>query len=246
MSTKDPRHEDNVENLGIMTGKIQSFGGKYNPSNPQLTVDNLINLKQQGKSVLEAVMLAMVNSKSAISARTTAFDDFENHVTRIANTVRVCGANAQTVDQVLSIVREVHGQRVSAKLSEAELAAAKEKGNEIKQVVKHNAQIKTKTSSFGKLIQYLNTVPEYNPNEEDLKIGSLTNKLNDLIAKNDSIDATETAHEIARVNRDTFLYSKGTGLVDTALAAKIYVKAAFGASSNEYLQLSSIPFANKA
>jgi len=38
------------------------------------------------------------------------------------------------------------------------------------------------------------------------------------------------------------LYTEGSGLVDVALAAKLYVKSVFGATSPQYKQISNIPF----
>ena len=245
MSTKEPRHEDIVENLGVMIGKVQNFSIGYNPFNSALTIENLIKSKTLGRSAIDAVTVAETNSKLAISARATILEDFDSHITRVANIIRVCGVNSQTIDQILSIVREIQGKRVSEKLTDEEIATAKAQGNEIKQVVKHNSQIKTRTNNYGKLIQYLSSIPEYNPNEEDLKITSLTKRLNNLIEKNETVDATTAALEKARTNRDKVLYTENTGLVDIAKAVKTYTKAAFGANSNEYQQIGNIAFINR-
>jgi hypothetical protein len=53
---------------------------------------------------------------------------------------------------------------------------------------------------------------------------------------------TEAALNVARMARNTLLYTKNTGLVDVALGVKLYVKSAFGATSPEYKSISDIQF----
>jgi hypothetical protein len=48
----------------------------------------------------------------------------------------------------------------------------------------------------------------------------------------------------ARISRDVTLYKEKIGLVDTALEVRAYVKSVFGASSDQYLQVKSLPFKN--
>ncbi|WP_205618080.1 hypothetical protein [Aequorivita vladivostokensis] len=53
-----------------------------------------------------------------------------------------------------------------------------------------------------------------------------------------------TAVSNARLERNRILYQENTGLVDTALDIKKYVKSLFGASSPEYNQIRGIKFKN--
>ena len=46
----------------------------------------------------------------------------------------------------------------------------------------------------------------------------------------------------ARINRNRTLYDDNTGLVDIAGGVKKYVKAAFGFTSPEFVQVRGIPF----
>ena len=46
----------------------------------------------------------------------------------------------------------------------------------------------------------------------------------------------------SRIQRDTILYNPLTGLVQTALEVKKYVKSVFGATSPQYKQVSSLVF----
>lgn len=67
----------------------------------------------------------------------------------------------------------------------------------------------SRLDNFFKLIQLLASVKGYSPNEEDLKVESLTKLYNELTAKNTTI-----ALNTARIARNEILYSKDTGMVD--------------------------------
>jgi len=244
MSTNSPRHSENVVNFGVLYSRTASFGSGYNPSNPLYTTTNLKLIKTNGESALATVNTAEMNNKKAISMQSLSFEGFDQYITRISNTLNICGASSQVIEQGQSIIRQLRGQRVSELLSDKEIAAAKEKGDESKQNTIHNSTMNIKIDNLGKLIAFLKTVPEYKPNETDLTISSLEEKIQDLKTKRDAVTDTKTALDVARSNRNNILYKKDTGLVDIALSIKQYVKAVFGAGSNEYKQISRIPFIN--
>ncbi|HNP67813.1 MAG TPA: hypothetical protein PKH16_07915 [Aequorivita sp.] len=53
-----------------------------------------------------------------------------------------------------------------------------------------------------------------------------------------------TAVSNARLERNRILYQENTGLVDTALGVKKYIKSVYGAASPEYNQIKGIKFKN--
>ena len=93
-----------------------------------------------------------------------------------------------------------------------------------------------------KLIQLLFVMPEYSPNEEDLKPVNLINYYNLLKSSNSQALATENQLDIARTSRNETLYKPEVGMIDTAKAAKMYVKSLFGARSAQYKQISGLAF----
>ena len=121
----------------------------------------------------------------------------------------------------------------------------KEKGNEIKQVAVHNASIARKLENFNKFILFLEQIKEYSPNEQDLTTAALRIKQADMQQKSTDLSNSDVALEAARINRDEILYADTTGIVDTALSAKQYVKSLYGASDPRFKQVNSIPFTNK-
>ena len=235
-------HEQNVINLEVMNSLISTFGDAYNPPKQTLTIPGLTELVQKGKLEINAVNTAEVAYKNAQSARVVVFNDFDNLITRIINALRVTGVADQTLAQAEAIVRDLRGKRASGLLSDEELAAEKAKGNEIKQVTVHNASIDSKIENLAKFILFLESITEYTPHEIDLTRVSLKAKLADIKSKNAALITADAAWSAARLSRNELLYVDNTGLVDTALTVKLYVKSAFGATSPQSKQVSGIMF----
>ena len=235
-------HSQNVANLNVVISLIPNCGEAYNPSVPALTLQELKKKCQQGKDANDAVSTAEVNLKNAIAVRSNSFDGFDDLVTRSSNALKISGASAQTLDQAQVLVRNLRGKRASDKLTAEEIAAEKEKGNVVSQVTVHNASFDSKTENFGKYTLFLASVPGYKPNEADLSIDGLNTRLEEYKTKNNDVVLAEAALTAARQTRDELLYADNTGLVDIALAVKLYVKSIFGATSAQYKQISTIAF----
>jgi hypothetical protein len=241
-TTNETGHEQNVINLEVQITMIATFGDSYNPPKPSLTITGLKELVEKGKLEISAVNTAEIANKNAIASRNGALDGFDNLVTRIINSLRIAGVSAQTLAQAEALVRDLRGKRASGILTEAELAAEKAKGNDVKQVVVHNASIDSKIENLNKLILFLESTPEYKPNETDLTVASLKARLLDIKSKNTELVSADAALTAARISRNALLYTDNIGLVDTALEVKLYTKSVYGATSPQYKQISSIVF----
>lgn len=242
MSTNQAGHEQKVVNLGVMIFRIKAFRPGYNPSRIEFTVNNLEQLKSNGEGVIAGWVLAENVHQNSISARNLSFINFDGITTRSINALRISGASEQTIKQAEAIVRDLRGGRASEKLTDAEIAEAKENGEELKNNKVHNSNIDSRIENFKKYVQFLSLEGKYNPNEADLKIEALNNNLSVLKAVNDNYNSTNAALNVSRMVRDSLLYTTSTGLVDIALAVKLYVKSAFGATSPEYKSISDIVF----
>ena len=95
---------------------------------------------------------------------------------------------------------------------------------------------------FAQLIALLTAEPKYLPNENELKVATLNTQIADMRTKNTAVINALTAVSNARINRDKLLYGDLTGMVDTAMAVKQYVKSLFGAKSPQYKQVSGLRF----
>jgi hypothetical protein len=87
--------------------------------------------------------------------------------------------------------------------------------------------------------------PGYKPNEAALKVSTLKAQLGSLQAANTAVRATYTAWNNHRIMRDNIFHNGLTGMVQTALQAKKYVKSIFGTTSAQFKQVNGLEFRNK-
>lgn len=86
------------------------------------------------------------------------------------------------------------------------------------------------------------TIPNYNPDEDELKLSNLNTYKDSLINATQFVDQTEAELNIKLIERDQILYAEETGLYSIAQNVKKYVKSLYGATSPEYATISPIIF----
>ena len=94
-------------------------------------------------------------------------------------------------------------------------------------------------------MQLLATVPNYNPNEDELKLANLTTYHASLMSSTQAVDQTEAELNVKLIERDQILYAESTGLYSISQNVKKYVKSLYGATSPEYANVSVIEFTNR-
>lgn len=245
MSTNQSGHEQNVVNLGLIITTVSTFPTGYNPSRVEFTIPKLLELKTSGENVVGSWNLADNVAKKSVTNRNLAFTGFDSLVTRSINSLRISGASDQTIEQAGALVRELRGVRATDRPTDEEIAAAKANGEDLSSNVLHNSTFDSKIENFKKYTQFLGLVDEYNPNEADLKVDALNNRLTAMKTANDNYNSTDAALNATRLLRNSMLYTKTTGLVDISLGVKLYVKSVFGATSPEYKSISDIQFTKK-
>jgi hypothetical protein len=242
MSTKQTGNEQNVVNLGVLITRIASFSSGYNPSRPEFSLSSLTELKTNGESIIATFTAAENVYKRSVATRKNLLSDFDPLITRIINFLRASGAIEQTIVQAKSIVRELRGIKTVDKAADGDSPSDNVNGTSVKQSNMHYKTFDRRLDNFNKLIQFLSTVLEYNPNETDLKIDALITKYNLLKTTNDDYNTNQAALDATRLERDAILYTNDSGLVAIAKGVKLYVKSAFGATSPQYKSISEIVF----
>ena len=244
-TSTETTHKQNVINLELLITVVTTFGEKYNPPVDRLTIPILSDLLKKGKLSLEGVTTSLLANNAAKSALNELLSGFDSRITRVINALRIHNVSDQILTQAEAIVRELRGKRASDLLTDEQLAAEKEKGNEIKQVAVHNASVARKLENFNKFILFLEQIKEYQPNEDDLTTVALRALQTDLQQKVTDESNTQITLDAARINRNEVLYASGTGVVDTALNVKNYIKSLYGATDPRFKQVNAISFTNK-
>ncbi len=241
-SNSETGHAKNVANLESLISVIKGFGAVYNPSRQSIILTALISLLTIVKGAMSLVNSSLGSNSKAIAAREVAFKPLSSLATRILNALRSSETTQQINDSAQSLVRKLQGRRATPKLTEAEKAALLAEGKEKKEISSSQMDFDSRLDNFDKLIQLLIVIPQYAPNEVDLQLSTLTNYYNTLKALNDEARETGTQLDNARLNRNEIFDKDDSGLVDTAMAAKNYIKSLFGATSPQYKQVSGLLF----
>jgi hypothetical protein len=228
-----------VDNFIKLMSECKGMGALYNPRREDLKIGALEVKLDRAKNSITAVNEAQGPYLIAENGRKTAFSLLAPISTRVQAAVIVLELPESIVVRVKEVVRKIKGQRahkIKDDLTEEE----------------QKKYISVSQRSYGEQIEHLNllisllkSAPEYDPAEIDIAIPALELLLNEMQTTNNNVIEAATPLANARKKRDELLYSPRTGMMDTALAVKEYVKSAFGVSSPQYKAVKGIPFRNK-
>jgi hypothetical protein len=241
-STSETGHPINVANFDLIIADVTSYGTTYNPSKASLKIPELTALSTASKTAVNAVSAAEPAYKLARDARDAAFKPLSPLVTKAINALKVTDTTAQVDKTAQTLVRKLQGRRATPKKTEKEKKVLADAGKELVEISSSQMSFDSRIDNFDKFIKLLTSVTLYDPNEADLKVTSLTSVLSDLKAKNAAVIAAEVPLNNARITRNDILYKPNTGLVDTALDVKTYIKSVFGTTSPQYKTISKIKF----
>ena len=232
----------NVTNLKTLIAAILGYGERYNPVNALITLMALQALYLLGLSAVNEVDTAQPINTKARNARNEAFDSLDTLVTRIGNAFKAIVTNEPARARVRSLVLLIQRGRVNPKKERPPVTDPEADHETVKENASHKSGYDKQLENFYKLIQYLASFPAYKPNEGDLTIEGLTAFYNDLTAKNNLVETTQTQLVVARRLREEVLNKPETGLVQLCNDSKSYVSSVFGARSPEYKQISKLKF----
>lgn len=237
-STSEVGNAKNVANLHKLTEQVITLAN-YNPPVDSLSINNLQQIYSTATDVLKEVEDKRNSNKNAIAVRQDAFKNLKSTCTRIINRLEILGLLKGTLDQAKSLNRSIQGARKKSTETPA-------KNGEATRTVSTSRQSYTQQAeNFGIFIQLLETIPNYNPDDNDLKISSLKAYHSSMISSTNAVDQTEAALNTKLIERDKILYAENTGLYAIAQNVKKYVKSLYGATSPEFTNISAIEFSKR-
>ncbi len=241
-STSETGHAKNVANYEKLIVNITALGTSYNPSKASLKLPELNNQLSAAQECIAIVNSCEPAYKNAVSARDVAFAPFSKLITRVNNALKASDTTTQVDESAMTLVRKLQGRRATPKMTEEEKKIAAEAGNEVNEISSSQMSFDSRLDNFDKLIQLFSSVEAYAPNEEELTVAALTSLYNDLKELNTNVITAEAPLTNARIARNDVLYKPGTGVVDTSVDVKTYVKSVFGATSPQYKTISGLKF----
>ncbi len=232
-------HAKNVANFQDLISFCQGYGTAYNPAKNNLKIPQLQTLYQQAQDTLDNAKTHKTAFDNATNDRRNAFADFKLLSTRIINALAVSGADALAIEDAKAINKKIQGTSSRKPTSTETSPPPAGTGNTISTSQQSYDRL---IDHFTSLIELLNQNTFYKPNEQELKINALQDKLTELKTTNTSQINAFTANSNAMISRNEILYNKETGLVQISKEVKQYVKSVFGAGSPQYNQVSSLEF----
>jgi len=245
-SSNETGHAKNVSNFDELISIETSFGTVYNPAKPGIKLTAMQTLATSAKTSMTTVNTIEATLKLAINARLLAFKLLTPLMSRVMSALLATDTTAEMDELVRSLYRKIQGRRVTPYKTDEELKAAQAAGEKIIEHSSSQMGYNTRIDNIEKLIKLLTSIPQYIPNEADLKVTVLGLMLTDLKAKNAAVIAARTQLSTARQARNEILYKDLTGLVDIAFDSKMYLKSVYGIQSPQYKQISKLAFTKAA
>jgi len=241
-STSESGHAKNLANFEKLISYCAGYGANYNPSNENIRLVALNALLADSRSAVDNVNLALPPYSNATAAREVAFKTLRPFATRVLNALKATTTTQQVDDNARTLVLKIQGRRATPKLSEEEKKALTEQGKEHKEISSSQLSFDNRLENLDRLIKLLKTIPQYNPNEEDLKTDALETYFSSLQKANKDVLAVTPSLSNARIERNNIMYGELTGLTDIAQDVKLYIKSLYGASSPIFKQVSGLEF----
>ncbi|HMC98709.1 MAG TPA: hypothetical protein VKH37_01100 [Ferruginibacter sp.] len=239
-------HAKNVANFATIISFCKGYGASYNPSKSALQLSSLDTQKTEAEAALNAVKAAKASFDTIVNSRQSAFKDLQSLSTRIVNALAACDVDPAVVADAKTILRKIRGTRAHAAVTVPHDESNSNGSTPDKKISTAQTSFDSLTDHLAKLIQLLTKQPGYKPNETDLTVIKLNDVLKDMQTGNADVVNAYTDWSNSRINRNNVLYNSLTGMVQTAMDIKLYVKSVFGASSPQFKQVGKIGFTSKA
>ena len=211
------------------------FGADYAPSNTALTIANLTTQWGTGDTAQGTLTTALAKAAGLINARDIIFAPLNKLVTKVINNFNSTNASAQAKKDAKRLADKIRGFGVKVvRLPDGTPDPA--------HVSTSHQSFVNKADTFNEFVTFLSLDGNYAPNEVPIKVVTLQALYTSLKGQNDGIGAVIAPVDGARVVRNKASYDAGTGMVDTALKVKNYVKGLYGATSAQARLITRIKF----
>lgn len=237
VSTSESGHAKNVANFQTLISFATGYGATYNPTKTILKLPQLTILSTAAQASLADVVTKNTAYNNKVNERIIAFSTVKPLATRLVNALQTTDASTQKIDDAKGFNKKLQGSKSKKSETPTDPNAIAPKTISTSQQ-SYDQQIQ----HFAGIVLVLQSETTYIPNENELKIPTLTAKQTDLTAKNNGVATAYTSISNSRINRDNILYKEDTGLFDVAAKVKKYIKSIYGATSPQFAQVKGIEF----
>jgi hypothetical protein len=232
-------HVKNVQAFGKLTGICTGYGGQYNPGQQNLQVDALVTLLNNAQQTLSEVNEAQTAYDNITNTRELGFRGVRKFSSRIFSVLKSCGAHALTIDDARVSMRKLQGSKSSKPVATTEAVTAEENP---KPGFVYSQDYASLAFYFARLVETVAAEANYRPTEPELSVAGLRAKVTELQSLNNAVATAEIELTGARRKRNALFYKAQGSLFATAVAAKMYVRGAFGFNSDQRAEVSKVRF----
>lgn len=240
MSSKfETGHFINLSNFKTLLSYINSLPA-YSPDADEIKSTTLTDLCTRVETATNDLIASTSAFQELINDRQRLFAQTMKHASRIVSYLE---ANISD-DAAIKDVKTYYNLLASRKLSRKEKIAADGSISE-KTYSTSRMSYHSRAENFQKMVERISTIDGYSPTEAGSSLTALRAAYQALHDMNENVNAEYNKMNMLRNKRDILMYKKDTGLVDSALRVKKYLKFKFGDNSEEYRTSTKLIFRKK-
>jgi hypothetical protein len=216
-SVSETGHNKNAANFDSAYQILEEMGALYQPSNENILLTNLAPVSVALKGTLKVLNTQKPIYKNNVANREVAMAKLPKTITSASNYFKSLKVSKIDKENVNSQVQKLRGAKKAAKIDPDKADATA--------ISTAQLSYDSRIANFDTLTSQLASHPEYNPFEEDIKIGSLQNYHTELTTLSGLVNASGNALITGRKNRNEILYENSDNVIELIRDVKSYVKS---------------------
>ena len=238
MSTSEKGHAKNLANANLINTYITQLGATYQPSNPEIKLTNLQTIYSNAFAQQKEINSALPPYTLAVNDREAIFAPLNKKITKLRKVYKATqGVAPAQLEDFMTIARRIKGIRKKP------LSAPVPPETEHSQHSVSQMSYDQRTNNFAQMVEFLQSTPNYTPNETEYKITTLENEKNQMLLSTKRVADTFIPLNMARGARNTAMYTGKNNLVETFNTAKDYLLSFLETNSTLYKAISKVRFA---
>lgn len=233
----------NVKNVAAfekLVGICNDLGASYDPSKTALTPTALTVLLEQAQQNLKTVTAARAAYVLAVNVRKENYAGIQPLAARVVRALAASESSYEHLRDARLIKRKLSPKPVV--MAQIKTVANGEEGSTKVSVSSSRLDFNGLADTFATLVELVRSIPAYAPNEADLKVSALEQRLNSLHASTKAVDTAANALANARIQRNKVMLGK-EGLFEIGTAVKEYIRSVFGVRSEVSRELGKLRLA---
>lgn len=237
MSTSEKGHARNLANGKLVNTYITQLGETYQPSNPQIKLSNLQTIYSNSFARQQDIHSALPPYTMAVKDREAIFAPLNKKITKLRKVYKATqGVTPAMLEDFMTIARKIKGVR------KTKAPATTPPESTQTQYSVSQMSYDQRNSNFAKMIEFLQSTPNYAPNETEYKVETFQDEKDKMLLSTQRVADTYIPLNMARGARNTAMYTGENNLVETFNTTKDYLLSILETNSTLYKAISKIAF----